>query len=388
MADKRYEWLDEGTAERLLRGEPVEPPEGEARTQAVRLNQALRTVRGPRLPGPGHSDGGEMPGEARALAAFREARADAVPAGGAAGGPRSVEDAQLGIVRLAPPPRPALSSRLLGPVRFGVVAAVAGFAFGGVAVAAGAGLLPSPFDESPAGSSVSGAGQPGQPATESPRARIAKSPPPGTAGGAKPGASPSADGPDAPSTTPSTPSSAVTGPSGSATVSREGDRRPGGGPDPVPGERRGGNGHERHRALADACRDHRDGTIGRVRERWLEKIAKGPHRVERFCDQVLDGEQRRPEKVDKPDKSGYGGGAGGSGGEGKGKGQGNGKGHGKGKGKGHGKGKDKGRGEGKNEEQEQEQGQEQGQGGGRGSQRPGPISTPLTSSSSPAYGPV
>lgn len=65
MADEQYEWLDKDAAERLLRGEPVDPVDGHARTEAARLMAALAAARGAR------AANGELPGEAAALAAFR-----------------------------------------------------------------------------------------------------------------------------------------------------------------------------------------------------------------------------------------------------------------------------------------------------------------------------
>lgn len=41
MADEQHEWLDKDAAERLLRGEPVDPVDGHARTEALRLVAAL-----------------------------------------------------------------------------------------------------------------------------------------------------------------------------------------------------------------------------------------------------------------------------------------------------------------------------------------------------------
>lgn len=137
MADERYEWLDRKAAERLLRGEPVETRDEHARAQAARLSRALNDTGA--AGGHDRAADGEMPGEAAALAAFRKARAGAAaPAGDS-----------VGTVRLVSSPPPTLGTRLARPMRFGLVAAVAGCALGGVAVAAGSGLLPSPFGGNP-----------------------------------------------------------------------------------------------------------------------------------------------------------------------------------------------------------------------------------------------
>ncbi|MEU1127596.1 hypothetical protein ABZ371_29445, partial [Streptomyces sp. NPDC005899] len=69
MADEQDEWLDGSAAESLLRGDFVEPVGDHARAGSRRLEAALRAVRTPR------PSAGELPGEAAALAAFREARA-------------------------------------------------------------------------------------------------------------------------------------------------------------------------------------------------------------------------------------------------------------------------------------------------------------------------
>ncbi|MGG8407538.1 hypothetical protein ACM614_13410, partial [Streptomyces sp. 12297] len=52
MADDRYEWLDGAAAEKLLRGEPVEPvvPAGRRHPQDD-LRTPLRAVRGPAADG-------------------------------------------------------------------------------------------------------------------------------------------------------------------------------------------------------------------------------------------------------------------------------------------------------------------------------------------------
>lgn len=175
MADERYEWLDEEAAERLLRGEPVDVPDEPARTQAARLTAALRNARQPEVPA--GVDDGELAGEAAALIAFRRAR-DRSTAG---------QEHDFGIVRVLPAPRPSLAARLMQPVRYGVIAALAGFAFGGVAVGATTGLLPSPFDEgSTPATSVSVAPTGAPPGEEPPRARGGQPTPHATEGALRP----------------------------------------------------------------------------------------------------------------------------------------------------------------------------------------------------------
>ncbi|TSB23206.1 hypothetical protein FNJ62_15510, partial [Streptomyces benahoarensis] len=111
MADDRYNWLDNDAAERLLRGEPVGTTAHGAQELARLLDDAA-----PAGPGPA-----PLPGEEAAVAAFRRAH-HAVPA-------------RAGLAR---------------PVRRGFVVALAACALGGVAVAAGTGVLHSPFRPGPA----------------------------------------------------------------------------------------------------------------------------------------------------------------------------------------------------------------------------------------------
>jgi len=266
MADERYEWLDKVAAERLLRGEPVEAADEHARIQAARLSGALEGA-GPA----GYPDDGEMPGEAAAMAAFRKARADsAVPAGDT-----------LGPVRLAVPARPAKNTRFGRPVRFGIVVAVACCALGGVAAAAGTGLLPTPFhdDEPMPATSVSAAATPDTLASESP-----------TGGTASP--EPSSEAPPTPSSPPPASSGSGTGPDA-------GDAPPSGGPTGGSDTQPGGSGEKDqdkspdwYRKSVEACRDYRSGDLTSERKRRLEAAAKGPKGVERFCKRLLgDGKQ-------------------------------------------------------------------------------------------------
>ncbi|MFH0242684.1 hypothetical protein ACGRHY_09625 [Streptomyces sp. HK10] len=134
-ADDRYNWLDEETAERLLRGRSAHPSPSADEPGASALAEALdRLAAVPataaatagRASAPGARDGGELPGEAAALAAFRAARAR--PGVGAAG----------------------RRSRLRSfgrPLRVGAAGLALGGVLGGVAIAAGSGMLPAPFGE-------------------------------------------------------------------------------------------------------------------------------------------------------------------------------------------------------------------------------------------------
>ncbi|MET9430892.1 hypothetical protein [Streptomyces sp. NPDC003036] len=164
MADERDEWLDQDAAERLLRGEPVDPVDDHAREQARRLTAALEAVRAEMTaPAPPAA----LPGEEAALAAFREARAAKSAGTSAALSSPSAKGAggDLGAVRLrAAPPRDQVRGRWTRPLRWGLAASVAGLAVGGVAVAASTGVLPVLGDDHeplPASSSASAAATPG-----------------------------------------------------------------------------------------------------------------------------------------------------------------------------------------------------------------------------------
>jgi hypothetical protein len=135
--DHRYSWLDDKAAERLLRGEPVEGQHGapdnrndRPHAEAERLAAVLGAVAEAPLPGRPAGSTVPLPGEEAAVAAFRAAQAKPTVV------PISAE-AQVGdkSTRIARP-------RGLRRLRAGMVAAVAGCALSGFAVAAAAGVLP------------------------------------------------------------------------------------------------------------------------------------------------------------------------------------------------------------------------------------------------------
>ncbi|MGW0777633.1 hypothetical protein ACWD01_29200 [Streptomyces sp. NPDC002835] len=285
MADERYEWLDRDAAERLLRGVPVDAVGEPARTDAARLAAALE-----RAADPGYRyDDGELPGEAAAMAAYRKARADAAVSGVAAGSSAGVTDvASIGTVRVAGAARPARSGALgrlrrgpglARPFRFGIATALAGCAIGGVAVAAGTGVLPSFGDERPMpASSVSAAATPG-PVTP---------PTQGGAGTGGPSGSPDATG--TPPVAPPAPDTSTSPPPGATGGSTAGLPAEDGGTTAGSGDSAGSAGTgEAYRKTVEACRDYRSGRIAPDTKRRLEEAAKGPARVERFCDELLDG---------------------------------------------------------------------------------------------------
>ncbi|MET9735518.1 hypothetical protein ABZZ79_34300 [Streptomyces sp. NPDC006458] len=260
MADEQYGWLDRETAERLLRGEPLDAVGADAREQAERLAEALGA-----LSSQPAASSTELPGEAAALAAFRSARADRPTdfAEGAdapaARGRAGASDA--GLFRLDDPEPVPGRPRWARPLRYVLVAALAVGMVGGVAVAAGTGVLPTPFDDAePApASSVSAAATPRQPST-----------------------TPS---PDAPGDT--APSEGSSGPGGAG-------RDIAGGGDPAPGDRSGVAPDIREstgralRETASACRAVRDGRhLGTDRKRALEGAAGGSGRVWTYCKGLL-----------------------------------------------------------------------------------------------------
>lgn len=323
MADEQYAWLDKEAAEKLLRGEPVDPADGRPCQDAERLAAALGDAARTALPATG-----ELPGEAAALAAFRAApRRNAATARSARGEDEGHETAVLAPVHIgraasgtgggAADPRGDRTFRWSRPLRFGLVASLACCAIGGVAVAAGSGMLPAPFGRhtpSPA-TSVSAAASPEElgadvmpdeetsapppPGTPSP-----DTPPPGSDTGtgkdrndtARPGGSApqggrggqGGDGATGSDRTDGSRSGDVTGPGD--TGSDDGDDAP----DPGKGTgRSGGNDGSGagtwYAKTLKACRDYRDGKLDDDRRTRLETLAKGARNLDRFCDRLLDG---------------------------------------------------------------------------------------------------
>ncbi|MFD4635050.1 hypothetical protein ACFVYR_17840 [Streptomyces sp. NPDC058284] len=391
MADEQHKWLDRDAAERLLRGEPLEDVDPHARAQADRLAAALAALAaqnrfaetggggedgngdrsgterrsasgegshpenrtgtgtgpgldadagpGPALPDIG-ADGltgpapaalpGELPGEAAALAAFREARAGLPQSGGgrsrtapyatAAHEAAASETVRLGRAGSRPAP-----SRWGRPVRFGIAAALAGCMIGGVAVAAGTGVLPSPFGtHSDPGPTVSASAD--------------------TAGSEEPQAPPSDDAgepseelsPDE-GATPGDGATREPASTASPEAGADGEGESDAGDDPTdPPEQPGGDkpahrdeARNWYRKAVAACRAYRSGELQGGKRRRLEEIAKGPARVEAFCGRVLGGSGGGGQQ---------GGGHQGGGGHQNGGGNGHGGGHGDGGGDGGGKG--------------------------------------------------
>ncbi|WP_405782939.1 hypothetical protein OG512_28505 [Streptomyces sp. NBC_01378] len=307
MADEHNKWLDRDAAERLLRGEPLEAVDAATRARAARLAGTLDALAVTRV------DGGELPGEAAALAAFRKARESGAQEPGSATpkarharprgalapvsslhGPVGHENdanantnaaigghagSDVGSVRLArPDARPVRWGR---PVRFGMAAALAGCMIGGVAVAAGTGVLPSPFggrgEPGPA-ASVSAAASPEQPLT-SPSPDISDTDG-GRSGSAVPDGHSHEPGSGAPSQDDTagragpTTTQPGTGPRASDAADREAGRQ----------------------RLVDACRKYRGGALSDSEKERLRAAAKrvatkkGDRDLDRFCARVLEEE--------------------------------------------------------------------------------------------------
>ncbi|MER5751735.1 hypothetical protein [Streptomyces sp. NPDC002088] len=264
MADEQYRWLDRETAERLLRGEPLDNAvDATARDRAERLAGTLGALSAATPP----LSSAELPGEAAALAAFRAARTARGAERSAAGHrahARTSYSVDAGLVRLGRPAPVADRPRWGRPVRLGLSAALAVGMVGGVAVAAGTGVLPTPFggvEPGPA-ASVSAAASPDRP--------LVSPAPYGTAGGAT--------GPATPDSTGSAGRDTARGTNGGAGA--EGSDS---------GDRAGtGTGSSWSGATA-ACQDVRAGRdLGAERRRALEGVAGGSTRVWKYCKGILD----------------------------------------------------------------------------------------------------
>ncbi|MFI7010144.1 hypothetical protein [Streptomyces sp. NPDC050145] len=282
MADEHDKWLDREAAERLLRGEPLEAVAEQDALRARRLTAALDS-----LTALSAGPDGELPGEDAALKAFREARA--VPAGDRAAAldtPVTLagRTARTGRHRggaAGAPARPGPGDRhgprWGRPVRFGLAAAVAACMVGGVAVAAGTGVLPSPFD---------GWSDP------SPTTSVSSAP------SEEPLVSPSGSAAERGETLPDG-ERTTDGPSGSpdARDHRDASQDPRGGtaPSASPGDRASdaARGSEAlRRRITETCTKYRTGEIGADEKRQLRESMKESGRAEtdlgRFCDRVLD----------------------------------------------------------------------------------------------------
>ncbi|MFD5447809.1 hypothetical protein [Streptomyces sp. NPDC127100] len=261
MADEQDGWLDRETAEILLRGESLKAVDPAALERAERLAETLDALAAHPAP-----TSGELPGEAAALAAFRKARADRAgewaDAPAALGHDAPVRHSDAGLVRIGARRDGVRRSRWARPLRFGLAAALTAGMVGGVAVAAGTGVLPTPFGgaEPDPAASVSAATPPDRPLG-----------PPAPLDGPRGG---------------STPDGVTPGPSGSGTTRDEEAGEAG------PGTRDQGTGGAgvRRRELAASCREVGAGrTLDGARRRALTEAAGGTSRVDAYCRSVLAG---------------------------------------------------------------------------------------------------
>ncbi|GGS87897.1 MULTISPECIES: hypothetical protein [Streptomyces] len=299
MADERNRWLDRAASERVLRGAPASAGDADprAREAEARLRAALDVLVPPPAP-----PGAELPGEAAAVAAFRAAR-------GAAGAPAAAEPsaaagAALPLVELGRTPSAAVPAQARAsaggrrgsrPARFALAAALAGVAVGGLAAAAGAGLLdrithdtagPAPAvslsaDEDPAhtGETVRPSSPPqlvpspfrgdgfapsGTPATPGGEAGA------GRGGGVEPGLGAGGTG-----TAPDTATGGSTRGTGKETL--------GGATELLERER------ETRRKAVDLCQAYRSGQMNPDRRDRLSRLAQGIAKIPHYCETLLDG---------------------------------------------------------------------------------------------------
>ncbi|WP_405665094.1 hypothetical protein OG379_24060 [Streptomyces sp. NBC_01166] len=289
MADEQHEWLDADAAEMLLRGESVEPVDDHARTEARRVEAALRALR---APGPA---GEELPGEAAVLAAFREVsrggkRAGAASPTGVARQPDALHTVRIGAARTAPVRRP----RWTRPLRYGLAVSLAGCALGGVAVAGGTGMLPAPFggkDSPVPAASVSASASPEELGAGVPDAGEPPSPLPSGTPGAPSSPAPS-DVPDGgvPGGDPGT------GQDGGGATEREETGRDGGTGGAQDGtdapEAPGRSPGEVFKKSVKACRAYRGNTLSQEERSRLLELADGERNLDRFCDRLLGTDDR------------------------------------------------------------------------------------------------
>ncbi|MFF4951541.1 hypothetical protein [Streptomyces chattanoogensis] len=266
MADDPYDWLDKDAAERLLRGDPVGATgDGDGARELQQLLEAAAAL------GAAPAASTELPGEAAAVAAFHRAQqgSGARPGRRAAAGRASARPTGSDGV--------AERTRLVRPFRRGFAVALAVCAIGGVAVAAGTGVLPF----------QGGGAEPSPSASVSGTPDIFESRGPGdeTDGGAtqSPGGTPGS-GTTRPGTTPS--------PGGG----RDGSTPPGhDGHDGKDGRGRGDDGKTPpgkttpKTVVLALCRDYEAGGMDDGARGRLERVAGGAEKVHTFCRKFLAG---------------------------------------------------------------------------------------------------
>ncbi|MER7395945.1 hypothetical protein ABT381_10555 [Streptomyces sp. NPDC000151] len=276
MADDRYSWLDKNAAESLLRGERVDAGGGFG---ADELNDLLNAAA---VAGAHPPADAPLPGEEAAAAAFRQASAgrstrDTAAAGGAA---RATAEDGIPVVRSVPgggASRTTERTRIGRPFRRGLAVALAGCALGGVAVAAGTGVLPTPF--------YGGHADPSPSATAAVTPSLLESQGPGADASDDAGRSPDAS-PD--SSAPATPTS----PGSSDGTPTPGHKGGGASKDPLPQLTPGGGGlgtgtAKRRAAVLALCRDYEAGRTSPGDRRRLERAVGGAEKLHALCKQYL-----------------------------------------------------------------------------------------------------
>ena len=351
-AEDRFGWLDDEAAEDLLRGPAADGSSSCPAPHAEELASALDGLVESHQPA---ECAKELPGEAEALAAFRTARSRRCRGG--APGARSRRGRYM--------------TRLSGtPLHVGLAMTLAGFALGGVAVAASNGVLPAPFgDDGGQGPGASGGRPPAvEPLESGDGERGADN---GTGGGSDDptrrlpgGGSPSESGQggggsdrdyrdiagvhrgnsgDLESDSPST-DRPSTWPHEPRPDRDEESPNPGSWPPKPPSTQPDGPDHT---VVVALCRAYEGDQIEQRNRLQLERVAGGPEQVERYCEEYGDvggggggteggdgdsggvgiPEQPEPEEPEEPDGSdggADGGGSGGAGGAGGGDGDGSG----------------------------------------------------------------
>ncbi|QIQ03031.1 hypothetical protein [Streptomyces liangshanensis] len=288
MADGRDQWLDRDVAERLLRGEWAEAVDGRDGGRAKQLSDTLRDMADVT-----YANGGELPGEAAALAAYRRAAAarttraerggGSVDGASANGVGDAVQDLPGPTVRLAPGSVPARAARH-GALRMSLAATLAACALGGLAVAGGGGVLHAELGtghhsgraeaETEAGADT---GERSPHPLPSDRADGA-----GTMGGGTGPATPDASVSRGVATSPARGGGAYGGDGAEEPIGPVGKHH-----DWSAGAPRV-KGSTWYSRTAAACLAYRDGKLDEARKEELDRAAKDPARARRFCDWLLE----------------------------------------------------------------------------------------------------
>ncbi|MYT33322.1 MULTISPECIES: hypothetical protein [unclassified Streptomyces] len=304
MADDRFSWLDKNAAERLLRGEPAGSQVGDGARELEQLLKAAAAA------GSGLPETAGSPGEEAALAAFRQAQH-----GPGARSRESARGAALPGARSTRTNRVVERTGLARPFRRGFAVALAACAISGIAVAAGTGVLPTPFrdGEPRPASSV--------PAAETPNTLETDEPATTTGETGRTPATPPDGRTTAPGSTPTPGGSHDTAPTPGTRPPGTGTGTPGDDGKPLPDD---GGWNKKRKLLLALCKQYesgRPGDLDRNTLRRLEDAAGGPERVHAFCRQYFSPSGQQGGGSGDNDgggggKGGRGGGQGGNGGNG------------------------------------------------------------------------